>query len=415
MTAKRTSATALAACITLTLAACGGNSDPVQPKFSNFQPASMVLGQTDLTSRVDGSVAPTASSLSRPTGLALSPAGTLYVTDYENNRVLGFSGVPTANGAGASFVLGQDSSTSNIFSLTRTSQPLPTSLGVGAGKMVVSHYRDNRVVLFDPTPTASGAQPIRVFGQASYESDVHGCGADSLWGPIDAIVTPDGKVIVADANNNRILVWTSAAEAQPALVIGQDSLATCAVNDDDQDGEPDAAPTARTLSSPQRVWSDGVRLMVADARNHRVLIWNSFPARNFQPADLVLGQGSFTKGEMNDDNQDGTTDGHPSARTLSLPVSMAVDGNRLAIADDLNHRVLIWNSFPQKSFQPADVVLGQGSFAAGMRNDANQDGVADPGPSANTFSLPVSVLFHEGNLLVADSDNHRVLVFKPQR
>jgi len=30
--------------------------------------------------------------------------------------------------------------------------------------------------------------------------------------------------------------------------------------------------------------------MVADTQNNRVLIWNSIPTQNNQPADLVLGQ-----------------------------------------------------------------------------------------------------------------------------
>jgi WD40 repeat protein len=42
------------------------------------------------------------------------------------------------------------------------------------------------------------------------------------------------------------------------------------------------------------VSSDGVRLFVTDLGYNRVLIWNSIPTQNNQPADVVVGQPDFT-------------------------------------------------------------------------------------------------------------------------
>ncbi|MEO7523220.1 MAG: hypothetical protein ABIT58_03960 [Ferruginibacter sp.] len=39
--------------------------------------------------------------------------------------------------------------------------------------------------------------------------------------------------------------------------------------------------SAATLLYPSGVWSDGIKLIVADAWNHRVLIWNSFPKKKW--------------------------------------------------------------------------------------------------------------------------------------
>ena len=45
---------------------------------------------------------------------------------------------------------------------------------------------------------------------------------------------------------------------------------------------------------------DGKRLFVGDGALHRVLIWNSLPASDNEPANAVLGQPSFTSLNMTD-------------------------------------------------------------------------------------------------------------------
>ncbi len=48
------------------------------------------------------------------------------------------------------------------------------------------------------------------------------------------------------------------------------------------------------MRGPQGVWIQGSKLFVADTQNNRVLIWNTIPTQNNQPADVVLGQPDFT-------------------------------------------------------------------------------------------------------------------------
>ena len=59
---------------------------------------------------------------------------------------------------------------------------------------------------------------------------------------------------------------------------------------------------------------------------------------------IVLGQGDFSANHVfaNDDNQDGTPDLTPSARTLSAPRGVAVVDGLLAITDTGNGRVVIY-------------------------------------------------------------------------
>ena len=98
------------------------------------------------------------------------------------------------------------------------------------------------------------------------------------------------------------------------------------------------------------ITSDGKHLLLADTRNNRIPIWNSLPTSN-RPPDLVLGQPNFYS------NAPGT-----SRDKLRWPVSVATDGQRVIVADTYNHRVLIWNQFPTRNGETADIVLGQDSF-----------------------------------------------------
>jgi len=105
------------------------------------------------------------------------------------------------------------------------------------------------------------------------------------------------------------------------------------------------------LDHPSRVATDGKRLIVSDTRNHRVLIWNSIPTKNGQPADVVVGQP-----DMNSNVPRLGRDG------LNYPIGISTDGKRLLVADTFNERVLIWNNIPTKNGELADLVLGVSDF-----------------------------------------------------
>ncbi len=105
------------------------------------------------------------------------------------------------------------------------------------------------------------------------------------------------------------------------------------------------------LNHPGKVATDGRRLIVADTWNNRVLIWNEMPARDNEPPDLVLGQPDFRSNVAS-----------LGADGMNWPMGVATDGNKLVVADANNHRVLIWNEFPQRNGEPADLVLGAPDF-----------------------------------------------------
>ncbi len=103
-------------------------------------------------------------------------------------------------------------------------------------------------------------------------------------------------------------------------------------------------------------------MFVADTQNHRVLIWNSIPTSNNQPADVVLGEPNFTTAPPAT-----VSDLPPTASNLFSPVSVTSDGQRLYVTDLGHNRVLIWNSIPTQNGQAADVVVGQPNMTSRRR------------------------------------------------
>jgi hypothetical protein len=149
------------------------------------------------------------------------------------------------------------------------------------------------------------------------------------------------------------------------------------------------------INVSEGVYSDGTRLFLADSSNNRVLIWNSIPNNDQISPDLVLGQPDMSSSAANN--------GGRTAASLSTPRSVYSDGTKLYVADTSNNRILIWNTMPTANKQAADLVLGQPSMTAGTANN--------PSRAATTLSAPYSVVGDGTNLYVADSNNHRILIW----
>ncbi len=88
----------------------------------------------------------------------------------------------------------------------------------------------------------------------------------------------NGKLYVADTQNNRVLIFNKIPTSNGAaadVVLGQPNMTTFV--------EPDLTQqtnnaTASLLLNPVSVTSDGVHLFVTDLGYNRVLIWNSIPS-----------------------------------------------------------------------------------------------------------------------------------------
>lgn len=390
--------------IAASLAACGGSADV--PPFTVIGQASFQANQPNQ----GGAVA--ATTLNTPIGnVAVAEDGTLFVADTFNGRVLGFRQMPESNNAPADFVIGKQSLTApSTGLLSSTELRRPVSVSVANGKVAVAD--GDRVLIYETVPTSDGSTAAVAVGQPGFTTgDSLGCIQNGLRNAHSAVLTPNGKLVVADSSHNRVLIWNTVPQtnAQPAnAVLGQPDFVHCSENNA-------SGPAANTLNGPFGVWSDGHRLIVTDTANHRVLIWNQMPvdsSQNFRPADVVLGQTSMTGNVSNDANGDRTDDGAPAATTLHSPLEVHSDGQRLAITDAGNNRVLIWNSVPTQSGTPPDRVIGQPDFGHGAPNDVDGDGVEDAAPSELVVNNPRGVFLHGSRLFVTDMRNHRVMIIR---
>ncbi|MBW3567945.1 MAG: hypothetical protein KY410_08330, partial [Proteobacteria bacterium] len=389
----------------------------VRSTFSTFQAASVVIGQQDFTggfSRQDpDALAAGANTLDHPSGAVdyVEERDLLYIADTQDARVLGFRGIPEENNANADFVIGQPDFTTTTGETSQERVRRAEAVTARESALLIADPDSHRVTVYNELPESGPGQADVVLGQENFEDFNNACEPHRMNHVHNQFITPSGRLMVADANNNRILVWDEVPEVigeLPDLVIGQRGLDQCAPNDDNQDGFEDAAASARTLRHPVGIWSDDERLVIVDNYNNRVLLWHEFPKEDFAPADVVLGQLSMDLNVPNDDNGDRNPDAAPTARVVDYPWSAWFEQNQLFVTDAHNHRVLIWNGWPEQSSRPADTILGQDTFEKNLPNAGNEN------PSARTLNSPMGVRVVDHKLLVTDTNNSRVLIFRPQ-
>lgn len=218
----------------------------------------------------------------------------------------------------------------------------------------------------------------------------------ALFGPRGATLAgANGPLFVCDTGHHRLLIWTHPPERdrQDAdFVIGQADFFR-----EGRNGK--TSPGAATLNVPTGVAAaDGV-LAVADAWNHRVLIWHGYPMRSNQPADVVLGQNDFESVLANR----GT--GTAAADHLNWCYGVTIHDGSLYVADTGNRRVLKWLSIPASNGTPADLVLGEVDF---ITRDENAGRATDAAGMRWPHGIAID---RHGRFMVADAGNNRVMVW----
>ena len=143
-----------------------------------------------------------------------------------------------------------------------------------------------------------------------------------------------------------------------------------------------------SFNHPKGIASDGVRLLLVDGNNNRVLIWNNLPTGN-TPPDVVLGQPDFTS------NSPGT-----GRHQMNWPVGVSTDGTRVVVADTYNDRILIWTQFPTSNATPANIVL-----------DGRADSIPFGQPSKTCFAWPWGVWTDGEKLVISSTGGSYVLIW----
>lgn len=396
---------------------------PAQAGWTDGKAAANVIGQPDFTSGQDnqGLVAPTASTLNGPQGLALDPtSGKLFICDSSNQRVLRYaSPVAFVNGGAAEAVFGQEGFTTNTAGSQRDKFSSPAGITVdAAGNLWVADNINNRVVMFqDAASKPSGADADGLLGAATFLTNPAGNGDGQMRQPQDVAVDGAGRVWVADWQNHRILRFDNGAagaianaddpgqNSAPAdAVLGQSGFGLAQIN------RGSGTPVRNGMNLPWKIEVDRTGdLWVSDSGNGRVLYFVDPSGKaNGADADGLLGQINFT------------TNSGPAALRERFwgPRGLAIDSRgALWVTEEFNHRVVrfdqpaaaaLANASDSELTPPLpDGVLGQPGF---VTNDQNNTAAGMLSP----WDVETSAY---GDVWVAQKGNvnggHRVTRFFP--
>lgn len=356
-----------------------------------------------------------------PGGLALPPASPsmawmysprgvflgqdhLVVADSGNHRVLVWHGIPDTDEQPADVVLGQPDGVTEGHGAggrgPERGMNLPTGVLVHDGRLIVADAWHHRILVWDTVPRISDSPPDVILGQpdASSVEPNRGadCSASTFYWPF-GIAMVGSRFWVADTGNRRVLGWDNGIPdpGQPAdIVLGQRDASA---RDENRGGAVGPA----SFRWPHDITGNDDLLLIADAGDHRLLGWSPHPARD-RDADIVLGQPDFT-------SADEWPYGPHTGDRFRFPYAARLDsgggrGERLAVADTANNRILLWDSIPRDG-RAADHVLAQPTFAANGENRWTS-------VQRDTLCWPYGIALRGDWLAVADSGNNRVVIWR---
>jgi uncharacterized protein (TIGR03437 family) len=377
----------------------------------------------------------------------------IYVADTVNNRVLAWgNSAAISKGTPADIVVGQLDLQSTrpggpSYPGQSTGLTSPTAVGVDAqGNLYVADAGNNRILRF-PKPFEQSGPPLpdMVIGQRTFTSgNAPNEGADvpskktlalNLGSPYRTSLVFDkqGNLWVADAGNNRVVRFPASVlaagtnEPEADLVLGQQTFDSRTLSE----GNIPRLNKATLVVPSGIAFSDSGDLYISDARA-RVLYFKGTPAVNGQAAVRILGIPTPTDKDPNPRALNGcpvtapqpceAALGAQSSSGIIPPEGVAVLGESVYVADTGNNRIVKYD--PPSTWPAECVFTGQvcpagtaispagAAFVGqigGQSVKPNQGGL----PGSTTLSGPVGLAFTGTDLWVADSSNHRVLVFTP--
>ncbi len=328
------------------------------------------------------------------------------------------------------------------YGTTSQSFRTPTAVATNGTILVVADTDNNRILIWNSIPNNNGVAADIVLGQPDMNT-VKPVTVDnkSFRGP-EGVWIQGSQLFVADTQNNRVMIYNqipTSNDAAADVVLGVKDFTTAPPLDVTTNPPK---PSASNMLSPTSVTSDGTRLFVSDLGQNRILIWNSIPNSNGQPADVEIGQPDMTGNVSNNaftgtsatSSTDTTNKETPvlctvpsgtdlasnnvypfrCAFTMSYPRFALSDGTRLFVADAGNDRVLVYDQIPTQNAQRADIILGQANETDDVVTDSTDAFRPDANvgrSAADEIRSPTSLAWDGTNLYVADPYDRRIMVF----
>jgi hypothetical protein len=196
----------------------------------------------------------------------------------------------------------------------------PAGMATDGTRLAIADRNNNRVLIWTSAPTRN-TTPNLVLGQLNFSTNNSGSALNEMNWPSDLSISASGMLMVADSSNNRILIWRTfpTANGQPAdisLDLGEGSW-------------------------PWGVWTDGTKMMVSRTEAGDVKVWNTIPAASGQtPASFTI-----------------------DPEIMGTPRQITSDGSRVIIGDENSRSPLgnrgshVWNSFPTSAGSNPDYFM----------------------------------------------------------
>jgi len=323
-----------------------------------------------------------------------------FIFESGNYRILKFNSIINGVDTGTpAAVIGQAN-----FTEQKPNLVVPNGKGFFDGrcfavskKYLVVGSGDNRVLIFDKFAKANAPEAIAIIGQSTFSSitaNVDGISSKTLNNALCGLaIDADERLYVADRSNHRILVFNTIPTTNFAAadwVIGQPDFVTSTAS---------ASLSGLSLPTGISVYED--KLLVADAGSNRVVVFDLPITQNQPNATAVIAQPDYTTAAL------GLTD-----KTFNLPYGVEVDPDgRLYVIDSTNSRVLVWNTIPVGSSNPAtsaDIVLGQANFTS-ISTSYTASTFVMSGANGNWAT---GIGFMNGYALIPDYFGNRILGFE---
>ncbi len=375
--------------------------------------ATYVLGQPNMET---GTAGGGQFGLSGPTGLSYDFLyHQLAVADTNNNRIVVFnfqSGL--YSGMGADYIIGQPDFDTTDPGLSDHQLDHPMGVDFSYSMLLfVADTNNNRVLAFDSVSGAggmNGQSAYFVIGQATMNAKVTGTAINRLNGPVSVKTNNGADILVADTNNNRVMIFTPAGADDPDAthVIGQATFATATAG---SSGAELDHPTDADLDMDLKI------MYVADKNNNRVLVYDlpGGVVSDGMSAAYVIGQTDLNS--------------HVAATSqneLSAPIGVAINdsigivpsgfGNvsaaikKVWVVDAGNNRATEYSfSAPSDLYHvAAEGVIGQ------RTTEVTPMGTTPVFTLDNTFSgggaVPNDRSFYDVGDTVVDTTNHRLFI-----
>jgi uncharacterized protein (TIGR03437 family) len=317
----------------------------------------------------------TSASLNDPLGVAVDPAGNLYIADNNNNRIRKVTNGVITTFAGNGFK-SDESSSGTLEGIPATAAAI-SPLVLFADRTGSIYESDARVNQVRKIGSDGRISTVAGNGKNGYDGDNKPAISSSLQFPRDIAVDVQGNLFIADMFNHRIRQVDSGGTITTVAGTGNEGRSP------DGTRAKDAA-----INAPAGVAIDAAgNLYFSDSVNEVVQVISA------STGTISTIAGTGTAGFSGDG-------GPAKAAQLSAPGSMAFDGDgNLLVCDSDNRRI-------RRIRGPAiDTMAGNGLFRA------FDEGI--PATQAFLFQPQGMAFDSQGNLYVADTNNQKVRKITP--